>query len=250
MRAKNINIFLVLVVLLGLYLYFICRISKLTFFGFCFLFHLFSIGLFPKVFGKNISGVFVQRYVGNVTIAPHLSILDNFRAIQHPSQQDMKRYLLIGAQTLFPKLDQIRHMTMLEKELSYCATKWQNFQQQQQPQQQQQQQQQQQNNSNNNTSAMSSGQVTGASLVIPTTPNGRASSLSMTESSVSPGESNFNPRSPSSPIFHEDGHNTRNTDTTRTSGTRKNRRPSLVQMRINSINDKEDEIRKRRSSDI
>ena len=232
-------------------LYFIYRISKLTrltFFCSCFLFHLFSLGLFPKVFGKNISGVFVQRYVGNVTIAPHLSILDNFRAIQHPSQQDMKRYLLIGAQTLFPKLDQIRHMTMLEKELSYCATKWQNFQQQQQPQQQQQQQQQ--SNSNDNTSAMSSGQVTGASLVIPTTPNGRASSLSMTESSVSPGESNFNPRSPSSPIFHEDGHHTRNTDTTRTPGTRKNRRPSLVQMRINSINDKEDEIRKRRSSDI
>ena len=85
-----------------------------------------KIGLFPRVFGANVSGVFVQRYVGNVTIAPHLSILDNFRAIQHPSQQDMKRYLLVGAQTLWPKLDTIKHMMMLEKELATLASKWNN----------------------------------------------------------------------------------------------------------------------------
>ena len=83
-----------------------------------------KIGLFPRVFGQNVSGVFVQRYVGNVTIAPHLSILDNFRAIQHPSQLDMRRYLLVGAQTTWPKLDIIQHMVQIENELSFCANKW------------------------------------------------------------------------------------------------------------------------------
>lgn len=83
-----------------------------------------KIGLFPRVFGHNVSGVFVQRYVGNVTIAPHLSILDNFRAIQHPSKLDMRRYLLVGAQTTWPKLDIIKHMMQWENELSFCANKW------------------------------------------------------------------------------------------------------------------------------
>jgi TAG lipase/steryl ester hydrolase/phospholipase A2/LPA acyltransferase len=83
-----------------------------------------KIGLFPRVFGNNMSGVFVQRYVGNVTIAPPLSIMDNFRAIQHPSILDMKRYLLVGAQTTWPKLDTIRHMMLLETELCSSSKKW------------------------------------------------------------------------------------------------------------------------------
>ena len=83
-----------------------------------------KIGLFPRVFGHNVSGVFVQRYVGNVTVAPKLTVLDNFRAIQHPSTHDMKRYLLVGAQTTWPKLDTIRHMLLLETKLFHCCKKW------------------------------------------------------------------------------------------------------------------------------
>ena len=83
-----------------------------------------KIGLFPRVFGANVSGVFVQRYVGNVTIAPRLTVFDNFRAIQHPSQADMERYLIVGSRACFPKLDVINHMTKVEKMLRKCSEKW------------------------------------------------------------------------------------------------------------------------------
>ena len=83
-----------------------------------------KIGLFPRVFGQNVSGVFVQRYVGNVTIVPRLSVFDNFRAIQHPSYSDMERYLIFGSRACFPKLDTIVHMTKVEKILQKCSDKW------------------------------------------------------------------------------------------------------------------------------
>ena len=83
-----------------------------------------KIGLFPRVFGQNMSGVFVQRYVGNVTIAPRLSVMDNFRAIQHPTEKDMRRYLAVGSQALYPKVETIQHQMLVEQCLETCTRRW------------------------------------------------------------------------------------------------------------------------------
>ena len=62
--------------------------------------------------------------MGNVTVAPRLTVLDNFRAIQHPSQADMRRYLLNGARALWPQLETIKHTSMIEHELRDCSARW------------------------------------------------------------------------------------------------------------------------------
>eukprot|EP00944_MAST-04C_sp_MAST-4C-sp1_P003615 g3615.t1 len=83
-----------------------------------------KLGLFPKVYGNNIAPVFLQRYVGNVTICPNMSLFDNFRAIQQPSYVDMKRYILKGEQATWPRLPMIRHAMGIETALRACSKRW------------------------------------------------------------------------------------------------------------------------------
>ena len=83
-----------------------------------------KLGLFPRVYGNNIAPVFLQRYVGNVTICPTMSLFDNFRAIQQPTYLDMKRYILKGEQATWPRLPMIRHAMGIESALRECTKRW------------------------------------------------------------------------------------------------------------------------------
>ncbi|KAA0149270.1 hypothetical protein FNF28_07373 [Cafeteria roenbergensis] len=63
--------------------------------------------LLPRFFGADVSGIFTQRYRGHVTISPRMSLLDQFKALSHPSRQDMERYISEGELATWPRLAHI-----------------------------------------------------------------------------------------------------------------------------------------------
>lgn len=80
------------------------------------------LGLFPKMFGQDISKVFKQRYHGNLTIVPRFTTMQSFglKALSNPSVQDMEGYLKYGQIATWPYLNAIRDMIRLEKALDDC----------------------------------------------------------------------------------------------------------------------------------
>ena len=43
------------------------------------MYRLSKLRLIPHIFGQDISKVFRQKYSGDVTIVPHISLFDNFK---------------------------------------------------------------------------------------------------------------------------------------------------------------------------
>lgn len=86
--------------------------------------HLSRLGLFPKIFGQDISKVFQQKYHGNLTLVPRFTTMQVFglKSLVNPTVQDMKLYLKNGQETAWPYLTVIREMlrleTAIEKSLS------------------------------------------------------------------------------------------------------------------------------------
>ena len=68
--------------------------------------HLSRLGLFPKIFGQDISKVFQQKYHGNLTLVPRFTTMQVFglKSLVNPTVQDMKLYLKNGQETAWPYL--------------------------------------------------------------------------------------------------------------------------------------------------
>jgi len=83
------------------------------------------LGLFPKMFGQDISKVFKQRYHGNLTITPRFTTMQTFglKALSNPTYQDMDHYLKYGQIAIWPYLNVIREMLRLEKALDSSLTR-------------------------------------------------------------------------------------------------------------------------------
>lgn len=75
-----------------------------------------GLGLFPKVFGHDISKVFKQKYHGNVTLVPRFTTMHTFglQVLSNPSEKDMEQYIHFGQLAAWPYLRVIRYMLRLE----------------------------------------------------------------------------------------------------------------------------------------
>jgi len=75
-----------------------------------------GLGLFPKVFGQDISKVFKQKYHGNLTLVPRFTTMQTFglHVLLNPSVNDMENYLRYGQLAAWPYLRVIRYMLRLE----------------------------------------------------------------------------------------------------------------------------------------
>jgi len=64
------------------------------------------LGLFPRIFGQDISKIFQQKYYGNLTLVPRFTAMQTFglKALANPSVKDMEGYLKFGAQAAWPYL--------------------------------------------------------------------------------------------------------------------------------------------------
>ncbi|KAG7348548.1 patatin-like phospholipase [Nitzschia inconspicua] len=77
------------------------------------------LGLFPKLFGQDISKVFKQKYHGNLTLVPRFTAMQTFglAALVNPTVTDMENYLKFGQIAAWPYLCVIRDMISLERAL-------------------------------------------------------------------------------------------------------------------------------------
>jgi predicted acylesterase/phospholipase RssA len=83
------------------------------------------LGLFPRIFGQDISKVFKQKYHGNMTIVPRFTTMQTFglQALSNPTVEDMEGYLKYGQIATWPFLNAIRDMLRLEKALDDCLAR-------------------------------------------------------------------------------------------------------------------------------
>lgn len=77
------------------------------------------LGLFPRIFGQDISKVFKQKYYGDLTLVPRFTTMQTFglQALSNPTVKDMEGYLKYGQIATWPYLNAIRDMIRLEKAL-------------------------------------------------------------------------------------------------------------------------------------
>lgn len=80
------------------------------------------LGLFPRLFGQDISKIFKQKYYGNLTIVPRFTTMQTFglKSLSNPTIKDMEGYLKYGQIAAWPYLNAIRDMIRLEKALDDC----------------------------------------------------------------------------------------------------------------------------------
>jgi predicted acylesterase/phospholipase RssA len=83
------------------------------------------LGLFPHVFGQDISKVFKQRYHGNLTIVPRFTTMQTLglHVLANPTVEDMNGYLKYGQIAAWPHLNAIRYMIRLERSLDDCISR-------------------------------------------------------------------------------------------------------------------------------
>lgn len=87
--------------------------------------NLSRLGLFPKVFGQDISKIFKQKYHGKLTIVPRFTTKQTFglSALSNPTVKDMEGYLKHSQIATWPYLNAIRDMIRLEKSLDDCLAR-------------------------------------------------------------------------------------------------------------------------------
>ena len=68
--------------------------------------NLSRLGLFPKIFGQDVSKVFKQKYHGDLTLVPHFTTMQVFglKSLVNPSVEDMEIYLQNGQSAAWPYL--------------------------------------------------------------------------------------------------------------------------------------------------
>ncbi|CAB9499538.1 Patatin-like phospholipase domain-containing protein [Seminavis robusta] len=83
------------------------------------------LGLFPKMFGHDVSKVFKQRYHGDLTLVPRFSVAQSFglKTLSNPTVEDMEEYLKYGQIAAWPYLNVIRNMLRFERALDGCLTR-------------------------------------------------------------------------------------------------------------------------------
>lgn len=90
-----------------------------------------KLGLFPRIFGQDISKVFKQKYHGNLTLVPRFTAMQTFglKALANPTYGDMENYLKYGQIAAWPYLNVIGDMIRLERALDICLDRLQARQQ-------------------------------------------------------------------------------------------------------------------------
>uniref|UniRef100_A0A7S4JVP5 PNPLA domain-containing protein n=1 Tax=Odontella aurita TaxID=265563 RepID=A0A7S4JVP5_9STRA len=83
------------------------------------------LGLFPKIFGHDMSKVFKQKYHGNLTLVPRFTTMQLFglKALVNPTFEDMVNYLKYGQIAAWPYLTVIKEMLRVETKIDRCIAR-------------------------------------------------------------------------------------------------------------------------------
>jgi hypothetical protein len=75
------------------------------------------LNLIPNIFGEPFGAVFSQKYHGDVTIIPDMGLTDSLKAISHPNEADMKKYIAEGQRATWPHCPRLQSMMSIETAL-------------------------------------------------------------------------------------------------------------------------------------
>ncbi|VDB98737.1 unnamed protein product [Peniophora sp. CBMAI 1063] len=76
-----------------------------------------DLELLPPLLGQDWSGVFLQRFEGNVTILPRTRLRDWFRILTDPDPPELERMLSVGQLVTWPKLHIVENRLRLERQV-------------------------------------------------------------------------------------------------------------------------------------
>jgi len=84
--------------------------------------NLARLGLFPRIFGQDVSKVFKQKYHGNITLVPKFTMKHVFgmQVLSNPTAEDMELYITNGQKSAWPYIESIRTILRLEKAIDRC----------------------------------------------------------------------------------------------------------------------------------
>lgn len=76
-----------------------------------------DLDLLPKIFGTNVSNVFLQKFEGSVTIVPKATLSDYLNLVSDPTRERLEHYLTQGQRVCWPKLCMIKNRLEIEQRL-------------------------------------------------------------------------------------------------------------------------------------
>eukprot|EP00584_Thalassiosira_punctigera_P002137 CAMPEP_0172532972 /NCGR_PEP_ID=MMETSP1067-20121228/5828_1 /TAXON_ID=265564 ORGANISM="Thalassiosira punctigera, Strain Tpunct2005C2" /NCGR_SAMPLE_ID=MMETSP1067 /ASSEMBLY_ACC=CAM_ASM_000444 /LENGTH=1002 /DNA_ID=CAMNT_0013317549 /DNA_START=112 /DNA_END=3120 /DNA_ORIENTATION=+ len=81
--------------------------------------NLSQLGLFPKIFGQDLSKMFKQKYFGKLTLVPRFTTLQLFglKVLSNPTVADMSNYLQHGQLAAWPFLRVLKEMLRFERSI-------------------------------------------------------------------------------------------------------------------------------------
>jgi len=81
--------------------------------------NLSQLGLFPKIFGQDLSKMFKQKYHGKLTLVPRFTTLQlvGLKVLSNPTVADMSNYLQHGQLAAWPFLRVLQEMLRLESSI-------------------------------------------------------------------------------------------------------------------------------------
>eukprot|EP00871_Galdieria_phlegrea_P005311 jgi/Galph1/5781/GphlegSOOS_G4513.1 len=79
-----------------------------------------EFGLIPNIV-SSVFPVLTQPFEGDVTIMPELGLSDILGLFSNPTEQEIQEYIRRGEEYTFPKIDMVRHHTLIELTLDACV---------------------------------------------------------------------------------------------------------------------------------
>ena len=87
--------------------------------------NLSQLGLFPKIFGQDLSKMFNQKYYGKLTLVPRFTTMQLFglKVLSNPTVKDMDNYLQNGQLAAWPFLRVLKEMLRIERSIDAGLSK-------------------------------------------------------------------------------------------------------------------------------
>ncbi|ODN78595.1 patatin-like phospholipase domain-containing protein [Cryptococcus amylolentus CBS 6039] len=74
-----------------------------------------DLDLMPQILQSDWSGVFLQRFSGDLTLTPRSTIQDWFHILSDPTRQQLERMLTVGEKVTWPALRMVRNRMTIER---------------------------------------------------------------------------------------------------------------------------------------
>ncbi|WVQ75039.1 hypothetical protein IAR50_004648 [Cryptococcus sp. DSM 104548] len=74
-----------------------------------------DLDLMPQILQSDWSGVFLQRFSGDLTLTPRSTIQDWFNILSDPTRQQLERMLIVGEKVTWPALRMVRNRMTIER---------------------------------------------------------------------------------------------------------------------------------------